>query len=319
MTKLISFDFAIKYLLRDKGNYDIIEAFISALLTDQGYKPVKIVALLDTESNKEEYSQKKSLADLIVEDTDKTKYIIEIERQVTKSFIHKSCFNASRLIVDQLGPAADYLDIKKVFHISLLYFPLGNGTVYHGKTIFRETETDEKLSFHIEDKEHHIAYDAIDILPEYIFISVPQFDDRLEKEIDEWLYVMKHGEVPTGFQSPSMAKVAERLSILNMSQGARNEYFKYNKEIATYKDAIGTAKEEGISEGMEIGREQGIEQGIEQGMQQGMQQGIEQGMQQEKLAIAKNMLFHLGLGLDIVQQATGLSREELEKLRKDPS
>jgi hypothetical protein len=36
MRKLISFDFAIKYLVRDKGNYDIIEAFISALLTDQG-------------------------------------------------------------------------------------------------------------------------------------------------------------------------------------------------------------------------------------------------------------------------------------------
>jgi hypothetical protein len=39
--KLISFDYAIKYLLKDKGNYDIIEGFISALLKEQGYKPVK--------------------------------------------------------------------------------------------------------------------------------------------------------------------------------------------------------------------------------------------------------------------------------------
>jgi hypothetical protein len=63
-----------------------------------------------------------------------------------------------------------------------------------------------------------------------------------------------------------MQKVAERLSILNMSQGARNEYLKYNKEIATYKDAIGTAKEEGMAEGVEIGIEQGIQRrGIEQG------------------------------------------------------
>ncbi|RZI46765.1 hypothetical protein EDM53_03635, partial [Rickettsiales endosymbiont of Peranema trichophorum] len=43
--KLISFDFAIKYLLRDKGNYDIIEGFISALLKEQGHEPVKIVGL----------------------------------------------------------------------------------------------------------------------------------------------------------------------------------------------------------------------------------------------------------------------------------
>jgi len=46
MSKLISFDFAIKYLLKDKRNYDIIEGFISALLKEQGYKPVKIPDLL---------------------------------------------------------------------------------------------------------------------------------------------------------------------------------------------------------------------------------------------------------------------------------
>ena len=60
MSKLISFDFAIKYLLKDKSNYSIIEGFISAILKEQGYKPVKIIALLDTESNREEYSSKKS-------------------------------------------------------------------------------------------------------------------------------------------------------------------------------------------------------------------------------------------------------------------
>ena len=54
MSKLISFDFAIKYLLKDKGNYGILEGFISALLKEQGYKAVKIIALLDTESNREE-------------------------------------------------------------------------------------------------------------------------------------------------------------------------------------------------------------------------------------------------------------------------
>ncbi|MCG8340916.1 MAG: hypothetical protein MI674_06640, partial [Cytophagales bacterium] len=49
-------------------------------------------------------------------------------------------------------------------------------------------------------------------------------------------------------------------------------------------------------------------------IQQGMQKGIQQGMQKEKLGIAKNMLLNLHLGLDVVQKATGLSREELNKL-----
>ena len=29
MSKLISFDYAIKYLLKDKGGYEIVEGFIS--------------------------------------------------------------------------------------------------------------------------------------------------------------------------------------------------------------------------------------------------------------------------------------------------
>ena len=71
---LISFDYAIKYLLKNKGDYDIIEGFISALFAAQGYPPVKINALLDGESNKEELELKRSIADLVVEDAEGNKY-----------------------------------------------------------------------------------------------------------------------------------------------------------------------------------------------------------------------------------------------------
>ena len=49
--------------------------------------------------------------------------------------------------------------------------------------------------------------------------------------------------------------------------------------------------------------------------QEAMQQGREEGMQQEKLEIAKNMLCNLHVGMDIVQKATGLSREALTRLK----
>ena len=195
---LVSFDYAIKYLLKDKGDYSIVEGFISALLKTKGYKDVKIVALLEAETNKEDSKSKRSLADLIVEDEDHNKYIIEIERNVQNSFIHKSLFNSSRLIVDNLAQREDYTQILKVFHISLLYFPIGNGNgaIYHGKTIIHEIESKDKLSVHIKNKETGKIFDATNILPEYFYISVPLFNDRLEKEIDDWLHVMKYDEVP---------------------------------------------------------------------------------------------------------------------------
>jgi hypothetical protein len=44
------------------------------------------------------------------------------------------------------------------------------------------------------------------------------------------------------------------------------------------------------------------------------QEGIQEGIQQEKLGIARNMLHQLHLGVDVVQQATGLSKQELARL-----
>lgn len=38
---LISFDYAIKYLLKDKGDYSIVEGFISDLLKTKGIKTLK--------------------------------------------------------------------------------------------------------------------------------------------------------------------------------------------------------------------------------------------------------------------------------------
>ena len=261
---LVSFDYAIKYLLKNKGDYEIIEGFISAVLKSQGYEAVKIVSLLETESNKEDELGKSSLADLVVEDGHNHKYIVEIERNYKESFIHKACFNTSRLIIDHLGEGVDYTKIVKVFHISLLYFPVGNGAVHHGKTVITDIETHEPLSFHLENKATGQIYDAVDVMPEYFFISVPLFNDRLEKEIDEWLYVLKYDNIPENFSSPYMQKVANRLAILKMSPEERNGYFNYMKKIYDDRDALQAATNMGIFKGRIEGRAEGkIENQIE--------------------------------------------------------
>lgn len=284
---LISFDYAIKYLLKDKGDYAIVEGFISALLKTKGYKDVKIVALLEAESNKEDSKSKRSLADVIVEDEDHHKYIIEIERNVKDSFIHKACFNTSRLIVDNLAQREDYTQIIKIFHISLLYFPIGNGNgvIYHGKTIIHEIETNERLNVHIKNMETFEVFDATDILPEYFYISVPLFNDRLEKEIDDWLHVMKYDKVPPNYHSPYMSQVADKLNILKMTKEERANYSYYQKKLYNDRDELQVAEARGAA----------------------------RGAAREKIVIAKNLL-QAGLSIDVIAESTGLSIEEIQKL-----
>ena len=52
----------------------------------------------------------------------------------------------------------------------------------------------------------------------------------------------------------------------------------------------------------------------QEGRQEGIVKGRQEGRQEEKVGIAKNMLHQLQLGLEVVQQATGLSRQELASL-----
>ena len=326
--QLISFDYAIKYLLKDKGDYEIVEGFISALLKTRGYSAVKIIALLESESNKEDPKDKRSIADLIVEDENHHKYIIEIERNLKRSFVHKACFNTARLIVDNLAQREDYTQITKVFHISLLYFPIDkrNGSIYHGTTIIHEIESNERLKVHITDPKTHEEFDATDIFPEYFFISVPQFNERLIKELtemDEWLYVMKHEKVPENYHSPYMQQVSDKLKILRMTEGERSAYTFYMKKVYNDRDELEAALMKGEAEGLAKGLAKGLAEGeakgkaegLAEGEAKGKAEGLAEGELQAKRGIALKMMSR-NMDDASVMELSGLTHTEFAALKQ---
>ena len=62
------------------------------------------------------------------------------------------------------------------------------------------------------------------------------------------------------------------------------------------------------------GISQGISQGRSEGLVQGRSEGIAQGSYQTKLETAKNLL-DLGLSIENIAQATGLSQAEVEAIK----
>ena len=86
------------------------------------------------------------------------------------------------------------------------------------------------------------------------------------------------------------------------------ERWRLEEDWKNYNDFFNTldfAKEEGRAEGLEKGRSEGLEMG--------RAEGLEKGRSEEKSQIAKN-LKAMGLSLEAIKQATGLSTEEIEKL-----
>ncbi|MCX3065219.1 transposase, partial [Wolbachia endosymbiont of Drosophila pseudotakahashii] len=67
-------------------------------------------------------------------------------------------------------------------------------------------------------------------------------------------------------------------------------------------------------EGKEEGREEGILIGHEKGREEGIQIGEEKGEKQAKIAVAKNSL-KAGVSIDVIAEITGLSIDEIQKLR----
>lgn len=100
--------------------------------------------------------------------------------------------------------------------------------------------------------------------------------------------------------NPNIDKAVNVLTTMSQDKKARAEYL--SREMALHDEATK------IEEAMEEGYEQGLEKGIEK--------GIEQGIEQANIKNAKNFL-KLGVDVDIIVQATGLSKDKVLQLKKE--
>ena len=73
--KLISFDWAIKRILRSKANFDILEGFLTELLKED----IKIIEILESESNQIAIEDKLNRIDLKVKNENGEIILIEIQ------------------------------------------------------------------------------------------------------------------------------------------------------------------------------------------------------------------------------------------------
>ena len=128
----ICFDWALKRLLRDKANFDVLEGFLSTLLNTT----IKIQKLLESESNKDRDDAKMNRVDILAEDKDGELLLIEVQGESEYAYFQRILFGASKLVTEYIDSGQNYSNVKKVYSINIVYFDLGQGKdyVYHGKT-----------------------------------------------------------------------------------------------------------------------------------------------------------------------------------------
>ena len=300
--KLIRFDWAMKTILRNKANFDILEGFLSALLEDD---EIKVLNILESESNQITEMDKYNRVDLLIEDKDKRKIYIEIQNTRETDYLQSLLYATSKIIVDHQKLGDDFRNISKVISISIMYFNLGIGDdyIYHGTNEFVGLNTGTKLIVKKQEKlkdsiEPKYKFVETNIFPEYYLITVERYPNIIKKKIDEWIYMFKNNEIAEGSNSKNIAQAKQKLSEINMDDKERKIYEKYIINTVRDRDALNTAKEEGLKEGLK----------------EGIKEGEIKGELKAKIEVAKNLLVN-GVPIEIIVKSTGLSEEEIDKLK----
>ncbi|MBF0159724.1 MAG: Rpn family recombination-promoting nuclease/putative transposase [Magnetococcales bacterium] len=264
---LISFDWAMKRLLRSKANFEILEGFLSELLREE----IQIVEVLESESNKEDRHDKHNRVDIKVNNSRGELILIEIQYEREQDYLQRLLYGTAKAVTEHLTEGEPYSSVVKVISVSILYFDLGQGNdyIYRGHTVFKGLHTDEELCLSEGQKTLFQRDSIAQLFPEYYLIKVNRFHDVAKDTLDEWIYFLKNGEIRTEFTARGLSKAKEQLDIMKLPDAERCAYERYQEDLhyqaSMVESTYGLGKLEGLKEGIQIGEQKGLKEGRQEG------------------------------------------------------
>jgi len=309
---LVSFDWALKRLLRDKANFDVLEGFLSTLLNTD----IKIQRLLESESNKDREDAKSNRVDILAENTAGELLLIEVQGESEYAYFQRILFGASKLVTEYIDSGKNYDNVKKVYSINIVYFDLGQGTdfVYHGKTEFRGIHNNEVLKLSTFQRQQFGVDEVYKLYPEYYILKVNDFNRWSKVPLEQWIYFLSTSDIPEDADAPGLKAAREKLKLSQMSKEEQAAYRRYWDDRIILADQIYTAKGEGRLEGRAEGFEEGREEGREEGKAIGRAEGVAIGRAEERLQNARCLKAN-GVSVEVIANSLQLTAEEIEMIK----
>ena len=309
--KLITFDWAIKRLLRSKANFGILEGFLTELLKED----ITILDVLESESNKDYKLDKFNRVDLKVRNSKQEIIIIEIQYDREYDYLQRIFYGVSKTAIEHLEENASYSGITKVISINILYFDLGSGTdyIYKGTTRFVGLHNNDLLDLNAKQKQLFKKDSVESLYPEYYLIKINRFNDIAKDTLDEWVYFLKNEEIKPTFTAKGLKEAEEKFNIMKLPEDEQKAYEHYQDDLHYQASIFESSFGDGYYEGEVIGMEKGIGIGREQGIGIGREQGVEIGIAQTTKNIALNLAKE-GTTVEIIAKVTGLSELDIKQI-----
>jgi predicted transposase/invertase (TIGR01784 family) len=258
---------------------------------------------------------KLSVLDVSAKLSDGTTVDIEIQIVNRHDFRKRAPYNWAMRHVKKLSAGMTFIQIKPTITICLLAFDL------------LEEEESYRNSFRIRnDDSGKLLCDDLQI----IYLELPKFRRYIGKTaeprtgLERWLlyFTNEEGErmerVAADDPAIFLAKTLEKGYFANETESEL--YFQTQKRLITemsdqltYGILLEEAKQKAMNEGRAEGMAEGKTAGMAEGMAEGMAKGMAKGKVEGKAETAINLL-KMGVGVEIIAQATGFSIDEIHAL-----
>ena len=272
---MISFDWAMKRLLRNKANFEVLEGFLSELLR----RKIIIKNMGESEGNKTTKKDKTNRVDILVEADDSELVIIELQYDSVDEYFHRMVYGVSKSITEHIVTGESYSKVRKVYSVNIVYFDLGSGDdyVYHGFTNFKGLHTQSELQLSADQRQLYGKTTIGELYPEYYIIKVNGFNDVAKDTLDEWIYYLKNNRINEEFTAQGLAKARILLAFDALAEDEKSQYLRETDEKLMRDAEIRTSFRKGQNEGKVMGLEEGLEKGKVIGLEEGEAIGLEKG------------------------------------------
>ena len=242
-------DYGFKRLFGEEPNKDILLDFLNVLLKEEEGEIKDLTYLKDEQLGASEVDRK-AIFDLYCENEKGEKFIVELQKSKQSFFKDRTVYYSTFPIREQAKRADWNYELKAVYTIAILDFVFDED-----KKELNKYRYDIKLT-DIDTKK--VFYDKLT----FIYLEMPKFNktiDELETRFDKWLFVLRNlnklDRVPEKLREQIFDKLFETAEIAKFTPAQIQSYEDSLKYYRDLKNALDTAKEEGIEEGkIEVAR-----------------------------------------------------------------
>ena len=234
-------DFIFKKIFGEKGNEDILIAFINAVLKRTKKEPIVEVEIIDNKQlTKELILDKTGIIDVRAKTSNGENIDIEVQLTDQGNMDKRTLFYWGKMYLENIKQGQDYTTLEKVITINILDFE------------FLGTESYQS-SFHLwEDIEKdYMLTDVVEIH----FLELPKFRKKKDKDyrenaIERWLMFLEKDTPETTLKElmsldTAIEKAEQKIEYLSSDEETMRIYYERERSLHERANMISSAEERG--------------------------------------------------------------------------